>query len=59
MVDKQLLDKIHQHKFISYNEDEKKMVSSLVDFLHNNKKIKKMSYWIMSKNLLLGYIKAK
>jgi len=58
-VDKKQLVIDALSKVFTYNEDEKKLVGSLIDFLHNNNKIKRQAYITLAKNFVLGYIKAK
>jgi hypothetical protein len=43
----------------NYNDQEKLLVGSLIDFLFNNKQIKKSSTYKLVKNYLLSYTKAK
>jgi len=47
------------NKVFSYSEDEKRLVSSLIDFLFNNGKIKKLSFLKLAKNFVSVYLKAK
>ena len=42
-----------------YSEPEKVLIASLIDFLFNNSQIKKSSYYKLSKNFILSYIKTK
>ena len=41
----------------NYTEQEKNLVSSLIDYLFNNSQIKKMSYYKLSKNFLIAFTK--
>jgi hypothetical protein len=41
----------------NYSQEEKNLVASLVDFLFNNKQIRKSSYYKLTKNLLLNLAK--
>lgn len=42
-----------------YSEPEKVLIASLIDFLFNNSQIKKSSFYKLSKNFILSYIKTK
>ena len=42
-----------------YSEPEKVLIASLIDYLFNNSQIKKSSYYKLSKNFILSYIKTK
>ena len=42
-----------------YSEPEKVLIASLIDFLFNNLQIKKSSFYKLSKNFILSYIKTK
>ena len=44
-------------KVFNYTEQEKNLVSSLIDYLFNNSQIKKMSYYKLSKNFLIAFTK--
>ena len=44
-------------KVFNYSEQEKNLVSSLIDYLFNNSQIKKMSYYKLSKNFLIAFTK--
>jgi len=58
-IDKKQLVIDALNKVFSYSDDEKKMVSSLIDFLFNNGKIKKLSFVKLAKNFVSGYLKSK
>ena len=42
-----------------YSEPEKVLIASLIDYLFNNSQIKKSSFYKLSKNFILSYIKTK
>ena len=42
-----------------YSEPEKVLIASLIDFLFSNSQIKKSSFYKLSKNFILSYIKTK
>ena len=42
-----------------FSEPEKVLIASLIDYLFNNSQIKKSSYYKLSKNFILSYIKTK
>ena len=58
-IDKKQLVVDALNKVFSYSENEKMLVASLIDFLFNNGKIKKLSFLKLAKNFVSGYLKAK
>ena len=42
-----------------YSEPEKVLIASLIDYLFNNSQIKKSSFYKLSKNFILSYLKSK
>ena len=43
----------------SYNEQEKQLIYSLIDYLFNNEQIKRLGYYKLAKNLLVSFTKTK
>ena len=58
-VDKKQLVIDSLHEVFNYNDQERNLVSSLIDYLFNNEQIKKSSFYKLSKNLLISFIKKK
>ena len=58
-VDKKQLVIDSLHEVFNYNDQERNLVSSLIDYLFNNEQIKKSSFYKLSKNLLISLIKKK
>ena len=58
-VDKKKLVIDALHKVFAYSENEKNIVANIIDFLFNNKFIKKIGYYKLAKNFAMKYIKAK
>ena len=46
-------------KVFNYNDNEKALVGSLIDFLWNNKKIKKQAYITLAKKFISSFAKLK
>ena len=58
-VDKKQLVIDSLNEVFNYNEQEKNLVSSLIDFLFNNQQIKKSSFYKLTKNFFISFIKKK
>ena len=43
----------------SYNEQEKQLIYSLIDYLFNNEQIKRLGFYKLAKNFALSYTKTK
>ena len=56
-IDKKQLVMDCLHKIFGYSEQEKLIVSAMIDFLFSNKFIKKSSYYKLTKNFIKKYIK--
>ena len=46
-------------KVFNYTEPEKSLVGSLIDFLHNNNKIKRQAYITLAKRYISSFVKSK
>ena len=58
-IDKKQLVIDSLNNVFNYTEQEKSLVGSLIDFLFNNNQIKKSSFYKLSKNFILSYVKTK
>ena len=58
-VDKKQLVIDSLHEVFNYNEQEKNLVSSLIDYLFNNEQIRRSSFYKLTKNFLISFIKKK
>lgn len=58
-IDKKQLVMDSLHRIFNYNEQEKQIISAMIDFLISNKFVKKMSYYKLVKNFTMKYIKTK
>ena len=58
-IDKKQLVIDSLNNVFNYTEQEKILVSSLIDYLFNNNQIKKSSFYKLSKNFILSYTKIK
>ena len=58
-VDKKQLVIDSLNNIFIYSEQERNLVGSLIDFLFNNNQIKKSSFYKLSKNFILSYVKTK
>jgi len=58
-IDKKQLVLDCLQRVFNYNEQEKQIISAMIDFLISNKFVKKLSYYKLSKNFLKKYIKTK
>ena len=56
-VDKKQLVMDSLHRVFNYNENEKQIISAMIDFLISNKFVKKSSYYKLSKKFIKKYIK--
>ena len=56
-VDKKQLVIDTLSKVFNYTDQEKNLVSSLIDYLFNNTQIKKSSFYKLSKNFLISFAK--
>ena len=58
-IDKKQLVIDSLNNIFTYSEQEKNLIASLIDYLFNNDQIKKSSFYKLSKNYILSYIKTK
>ena len=58
-IDKKQLVIDSLNNVFNYTEQERNLVGSLIDFLFNNNQIKKSSFYKLSKNFILSYVKTK
>ncbi len=58
-IDKKQLVLDCLQRVFNYNEQEKQIISAMIDFLISNKFVKKLSYYKLSKNFIKKYIKTK
>lgn len=58
-IDKKQLVIDSLNNVFNYTEQEKILVASLIDYLFNNNQIKKSSFYKLSKNFILSYVKTK
>jgi len=56
-IDKKQLVMDALQRVFGYNENEKQIISAMIDFLISNKFVKKSSYYKLSKNFIKKYIK--
>ena len=58
-VDKKQLVIDSLHEVFNYNDQERNLVSSLIDYLFNNNQIRRSSFYKLTKNFLISFIKKK
>jgi hypothetical protein len=58
-IDKKQLVLDCLQRVFNYNEQEKQIISAMIDFLISNKFVKKLSYYKLSKNFIKKYTKTK
>ena len=56
-IDKKQLVLDALQRIFNYNDQEKQIINAMIDFLISNQFVKKLSYYKLSKNFIMKYIK--